>query len=54
MRPRRSWSSKLKLEMIVIVLRQQLDSLKRYYPNYAGSIEMLRRAIDSFESGGNF
>jgi len=49
MKQRRSWSCKSRLEMVLINLNQQLLALRRHYPNYAGSIEMLRQTIESFK-----
>jgi len=49
MRQRRSWSAKTKMEMIILNLNQQLNALKKYYPNYKLSEGMLRQTIESFK-----
>jgi hypothetical protein len=49
MKPRRSWTAKSKMDMIVLNLNQQLDALKKYYPNFVKSTAMLKMTIDSFK-----
>jgi hypothetical protein len=46
---KRSWTTKTRLEMIQLNLKQQFDALKTFYPNYGRSIEMLRLTIESFK-----
>lgn len=48
MKPRRSWTAKTKLEMVVLNLNQQHHALRKYYPNFAKSIAMLGMTIESF------
>ena len=52
MKPRRSWTAKTKLEMIVLNLNQQFQALRKYYPNYMLSAEMLKKTIDSLNYMG--
>ena len=49
MRPHRSFTIKSRLEMVKLNLSQQLKVMEELYPNYQGSIEMLRATIQSFE-----
>jgi len=50
MRPKRSWTAKMRIEMIVLNLEQQLQALQKDYPNYGRSIEMLSLTIESFQN----
>ena len=49
-KPRRSWTTKSRLEMVILVLSQQLEVLDKFYPNYEKSRLMLRATIESFKS----
>ena len=48
-KPHRSFTVKSRLEMVKLNLRQQLQVMEKFYPNYEGSIEMLKATIQSFE-----
>ncbi len=49
MRPHRSFTSRSRLEMVRLNLNQQLQVMEKFYPNYEGSIEMLKATIQGFE-----
>lgn len=48
-RPHRSWTPKGRLDMVKLNLKQQLDILDKFYPNYERSRLMLAETINSFD-----
>jgi hypothetical protein len=47
---RRSWTSKSRLEMVQVNLKQQLGVVEKFYPNYERGILLLKETIKSFGS----